>query len=223
MRLIKFLPIVILLGCNNSNENVVNKTEEVSTELMKSDSLSIEVEEKNSFNDSVSAYFNKPVDFYKLKKATMHMHSGGDLILSNDFFHSVNDDRYVYYNYWAIEFDTADYIGRSRSLSFKVLKPWTENTREQYYETDNEILIGIKSKISWSGLEASNFVGQSAEQVKERFGEPNFNKNECVIYYLNDKLLVLKIDNGKVKWFKYIWLRTDFDSINNLPSKLYEW
>lgn len=220
MKLLKFIPFITLLGCNNPSKDVVNRNEEVSTEILTNDSLSIEIEEKDSSNDSISTYFNNPMNFYELKKATTHMHSGGNFTLSNELFHSVEDDRYVYYDYWAIELDAPNLD--DRSLSFKVLKPWS-TPKEKYYEADNEILIGIKSKIAWDGLKTSNFVGRSVEQIKKQFDDPNFDKNECLIYYLNDKLLVFKIDNEKVKWFKYVWLRTDFDSIKDLPNKLYEW
>lgn len=149
------------------------------------------------------------------------MHSGGNLKIKNDFFHEVEDDRYIYYDYWAIQLDSMN-LGE-RSLSFKVLKPWTEGTNEKYYSTDNEILVGIKSKIAWEALQNSNFVNHTTQQIEEKFGQPDTSLNSCLIYHLNDQLIIFKIGEEKVIWFKYIWMRTNLTSIDELPEQLFEW
>lgn len=212
---------VLLMSCKESSESRTNKPQETAIEIVETDTLNLPAEEIGRPTDSLTAYFNNPVDFYALKKATTHMHSGGNLKIKNDFFHEVDDDRCIYYDYWAIQLDSMN-LGE-RSLSFKVLKPWTEGTKEKYYDTDNEILVGIKSKVAWKALQNSNFVSQSILQIKEKLGEPDTSLNSCLIYHLNEQLIIFKIDEEKVIWFKYIWMRTNLASINDLPDQLFEW
>jgi hypothetical protein len=219
-KLITYFAILLLFSCNSA------KKEETKSESQDQDTVcnktiqDIEPVDKEE-PDTLSIFLEKPLDFYALKKKTRHMHSGGIIRISNHLFHSIDDDTYIFYDYWAIALDTANI--KDRSLSFKVLKPWTEGTTERYYETDNEILIGIKSKISWFGLETCNFVGQTRNQVVERFGEPNSEEHSCLVYYRNDKLLILKLDSSKIVWFKYLWFNEDIHELLPLTEEAYKW
>ena len=210
--------LILLFGCKEKKDSVVKKkvipnVKMALTEATKNHSDSSKV------YDSIAHFLDNPVDFYKLKKATRHMHSGGNMRLSNRYFHSFDDDSYIYYDYWAIEFDRTN----KRSLSFKVLKPWKKKSRDRYYSTDNEILVGIKSKIAWKGLNPSNFVGKSKAQLLNQLGEANFAKNQCLVYHRNDKFLVLKMKQNKVAWFKYFWLKKDVELMQELPDEIYYW
>ncbi len=220
MKLILYLTIIILLGCSETKQNSNNTFSKYSIEIKNTDSVNIQNTKQNNQSDSINDYLDYPLDFHALKKATEHMHSGGSIRIKEDYFYKVEDPAYVYYDYWAIEF--SDKIeGFKHPLSFKVLKPF-ENSEDRKYSSDNEILIGIKSRINWEGLGQSNFVGNKIPEITNKFGKPDFDKNECLIYHNNGKMLILKTGNDKVKWFKYLWFK-DTINIDELPDECFQW
>lgn len=211
--------LLILVGCNYS----ASEKEKIILERLVSkvilEANDNDLNEEKNISDSLLFYLDNPIDFFSVKSKT-HMLNGGSFNLEDDLFYSDNDENKIYYNYWAFELENNK--NTERSLVFKVLKPWSKNSSDRYYSTDNEILVGMKSKIAWAGLGKSNFVGQSEKAIIEKFGEPNSNKNDCLIYSGNNKLLVLKIYNHEVLWFKYLWLKEVDETFIVLPDKVFE-
>jgi hypothetical protein len=216
---IAFIFSLFFIACNNSGGNSKDVSTNNSIRINKSDSLVNKKVKIEHSIDAVSTYFDNPVDFYALKKSTEHMHSGGDIQLNDKYFYQPDDKKYIYYDYWAIEFSYKEKA--TKPLSFKVLKPNSTHD-DMRYDDDNEILVGIKSKIAWDGLGQSNFVKKASSEILQRFGNANSNQNNCLIYHRNNKILILNIANEKVKWFKYFWLR-DTIIIENLPKVCFQW
>lgn len=217
MRTISAILLIFLFGCMQDESNNLDVYEDQSIITTQVDSSEYNAKDVDIVIDSITTFLNNPIDFYVVKD-NVHMLNSSNFVLGNDFFHSVDDSSYIFYDYWAMEFDR----NSDRSLSFKVLKPWS-SPKDRYYSTDNEILIGIKSKIPCDALKRSNFVGKSEDEIVKQLGKPNFVEKECLVYYRNDKILILKSNNQKVSWFKYIWLEKDFESLNELPDELYQW
>lgn len=192
----------------------------------KSDSAYIEktdsvIVETDPFVDSLNKYFSDPLNLFEVKKNTQHMHTGYSRLLDENLLHQSKDSGTILYNYWAVEFlrTHPDY---NYSLQFITRKPWTTKT-ERSYETDNEELIGIESIIAWDGLEQSNFVGQSAQELKQKFGYPQEEKKDCLIYVLQDKILILHLSKEKVNWFKYYWLSETLPEADQFPDYFFTW
>ena len=191
--------ILISCGTNNSSQHLVennNYDEDVDLEV---DSV------VEPMFDSVLFYLDNPVDFSLLKKNTTGMHSGGNIRLENKYFYPIEDSNSIFYDYWAIEF-CENFEDDGKPLCFKVIKPWGK-PEDRYYEADNEILVGIKSRIEWDGLQQSNFVNQNVSVILNKFGQPDTTIRNCFIYHRDDKMLTLKIENERVEWFKYFWLQ----------------
>lgn len=171
--------------------------------------------------DSLKLYFDFPVDFFELKKNTLHMHSGGSKYLEKDRLHQSQQTGTILYVYWAIEFirenSWTDY-----SLQFVTWKPWT-TPKEKYYETDNEELVGIESAVSWKGLGKSDFVGKTIGEIESKFGTGYELRNECLVYSHTDKILILSMKNEKVHWFKYYWLSESPNSLDDFPDYFFKW
>ena len=213
-----FILTLFVISCNTQSNEPDNSED---TSLITENDTNVKVAEKESTVDSLNLYFENPVDFFALKKQTEHMHTGGTIKLSNKYFYAVDDKKYKYYDYWAIEF-LNKIEGTGNPLCFKVLKPW-DTWKASQYASDNEILIGIKSMLNWKGLGASNFVKMEKEEITNKFNQPDFVKNECLIYHRNGKILIFNMKNGKVRWFKYFWLREPVKNIDELPDKCFRW
>ena len=217
-KLLFILPL-FAIGCTTQpNESDKSLEDSLIVSEVLTDTMKTEVKQ---VADSLDLYFDNPVDFFALKKQTEHMHTGTNIQLSNKYFYVVDEEKYEYYDYWAIEFfDKIE--GEGRPLCFKVLKPWG-TWKDSEYASDNEILIGIKSMLNWKGLGSSNFVGMQKTQIINKFNQPDFVKDNCLIYTRNGKTLIFSIKNDKVEWFKYFWLRKPVESVDDLPGKCFKW
>jgi len=173
------------------------------------------------FEDSLNAYFENPLDFYQLQKGTIHRHSGGSPDFKKENFHAISDPDAKFYVYWAIEFDTSE-SARPPALLFATWKPW-KKARQKYYETNNETLVGIQSKLFWNGLKQSNFVNKTKFEIESKFGPAHFSQNECACYLQDDQLLILHFKKNVVDWFKYFWLKDSNQDIDSIPGSFFEW
>ncbi len=213
-----YILFIVFMSCSGGKENNPQSPKHEKQDTLKDTKVK---DETKNLRDSVSSYLADPLDFYLLKKSTYAMHSGGNIRLNDSNFYSVNDKNYIYYNYWAIEF--VDFTeDEDKPLSFKVLKPWG-TSEERYYQTDNEILVGIKSCISWDGLQNSNFVNLADTIILKRFGKPDLEQNDCLIYSENNRILSLKIQNNHVLWFKYFWLNKTIGSEKDIMPEITNW
>lgn len=173
------------------------------------------------FTDSLKFYFSNPLDFYTLKKSTLHMHTGHAPDFRAEYFHAANDTTAEFYTYWAIEQmnENKDY---KHSVQFATWKPWA-TPQERSYENDNEILVGVQSIIKWDLLGNSDFVGKSEVDIEGRFGESYTQRDNCRVYWLDDELLILNMADKKVNWFKYFWLNAPIENPDSLPDNFFTW
>ncbi|TNE53968.1 MAG: hypothetical protein EP338_09420 [Bacteroidetes bacterium] len=171
--------------------------------------------------DSLSIYFKNPIDFYALKKQTRMLNSGW-FHVGKRFFRA-KDSNEVYFDYWAYEFDTKDpKRHRDRALTFRTIKPFS-SPRERYYETDNETLVGIKSRVVYPALGPSNFVGLQKEQILRRFGPPMIERGNYIGYFRGEQLLLFQLNEERIQWFKYFYLRDPVKEPTQIPKIFYKW
>ncbi|MBK9191107.1 MAG: hypothetical protein IPM77_06075 [Crocinitomicaceae bacterium] len=206
----------IITSCvNQSADNEIQPDEKI---VIQHDSTAaVVIAEKKPFDDSLKNFFANPFDFYSLKNKTMHMHTGHASDFKEEFFKKAPDSTYKFYCYWAVEFDLRK-EGYNRSLLFATWKPWN-NSKAKQYETDNEIVVGIRSKIKWKELGESDFVGKTKNNMEGKFGEPISIENNCMIYFQNENLLILHTEKEKIDWFKYFQIDTSQIDPMNLPDE----
>ncbi|MBI3136918.1 MAG: hypothetical protein HYZ14_19740 [Bacteroidetes bacterium] len=181
----------------------------------------IRVETPNPFEDSLKAYFDFPLDFYAAKKEARDMLDGYSKAFKEESAHKVDDPEALFYCYWNYAFD-AKQVPVGRSLIFATWKPW-KTAKQRYYETDNETLVGIESRIKWDGLKRSNFVGLKMHSVQTRFGQPMHTRNDCALYYQEDKILILHQKGEKIDWFRYYWMNAKIENPDSLSEALFVW
>lgn len=109
-----------------------------------------------------------------------------------------------------------------RLVSFSTYKPWG-TAEEKYYETDNELLVGVESRINHPALEPLNFVGTKLIDIHHQFGQEWRIKGPCHLYFNKNKILVLHNSKGRIDWFKYYWLNSSIQKMNDLPDELFVW
>ena len=214
------LVLIFVFGCSEPQ----TASKEVKTKKKPIDNVtdSVIINQVPS-KDSLDLYFENPIDFYALKKVTRMLNSGRFNIPKKQF-HQLEDDRYIHFDFWAYEFDTRNRNdGAGRSLCFRTLKPFS-TPKERYYDTDNEIIVGIKSRVSYSALGASNFVSNDITDIESKFGKAHLDTNNCMVYFRNKKCLILHItENEKIDWFKYLWLNSDVFTNEDYQQGLLSW
>jgi len=151
-----------------------------------------------------------PIDLIKFKKQMMFTNSGGH---QERYFHKP-DCKGFYYEYFGFE-DTLSngepftFIDRINLIVYKKGKVVGD-----YYDS-NEILIMIKSKTKDNRLGSLNLVGKSFDELINSIGKPTLTLSNSIIYQDSKfRTLILKLNNEKVTWIKYVWMNTDFKSFS---------
>ncbi|MCG8576490.1 MAG: hypothetical protein MI810_16510 [Flavobacteriales bacterium] len=224
--------LVLLISCSeNTTEDSSNSINLDSVET-ETDSLAIVVEEVDSNLIRLGVLLDNPLDFSKVKEDFRMLEMGR--ILPEEYMHPI-DSNYHNYNYGAVaailrqtptrqqfqpSFEEMESMGRV--VSFSTYKPWSSST-DKYYENDNEILVGFETAVSHPSLEPSNFVGKNKNIIESEYGTPHAQKDDCLIYFHQHKILVLHQGDEIIDWIKYYWLADHIESIDDLPLELYSW
>lgn len=80
------------------------------------------------------------------------------------------------------------------------------------FNDPNEILIGLKSSYKDPDLGKADLVGLPTLDIIKKFGSPDMKKNDLIIYHHLGNILILKTNEGKIKWFKYLRLNREVTS-----------
>jgi hypothetical protein len=79
-----------------------------------------------------------------------------------------------------------------------------------------EVLIELIAKYNDFDLPELSFVGLDSISITKQLGKQTFYKNNCIVYTKNNKALILKLNNKKVEWLRYIVLaeKLEFEADN---------
>lgn len=233
--------VILIVGCNSADNERSNPKEEeqpeVSTEVgdsitEASDTLS---EALQGYEQNLENFFSNPLKFPAIKKDIHFLEMG--TCLAPKYMHPI-EEGYYNYNYGTCPGLLFDHVDSSHNekfnviidsfpmskvlMSFSTYKPWV-TAQDRYYSNNNEIIVGCEVMVGYEGLEPYNFVGKTKHEVIELFGENYFSKQGCIVYLREGKILVLRIVQGKVTWFKYYWLNSEKSSLEDLPDTLFRW
>lgn len=215
-----------LSGCRETTPRS-SETSIVSDTQLPDSSSPAEISPENPFEDSLKSFFQNPLDFAAFKKQTS-MLNGGITAIQN-LLHS-EPEPFKYYEYvafgWSLkaglnqplsQFEDEEYL-----IVFSTWKPW-DTPKARYYSSDNEILVGIQAKAAYASLDKADFVGKDSSEILAQFGPPHFTKQGCALYRKEDKLLVFRLMNDQVSWFKYYWLEDSDFAFEELPGEIFRW
>ncbi|GAB5416945.1 MAG: hypothetical protein Crog4KO_18120 [Crocinitomicaceae bacterium] len=153
---------------------------------------------------------------YKRKKRGANSGGGG----SEPYFFRP-DTAGMYYRYFLFHIphekkylgkDTSNRVSNGPSNSggreITVFKP--DDADKNMYDDPNEVLIEFTQWINDTDLPELAYVGWTKKEIQEEFGQPDFEKNNAILYTFQNRILLFKIFNGSVKWLKYVHAREPF-------------
>ncbi len=228
MKILSIIPITILLSivsCDKKTKPQVDSLNNKSILKISSDTNSvkdkspIQVIGKVYYIDS---FLLKPFDLYKFKNKVGRSNSGGTEKKSYRFKPEYEG---VYYSFFMFS-KLKGYLGsrkedtlqREDGLTIITFKPFGK-WQNDYFDPTEE-LIEVEAKFNSFYLPELAFVGLNKTDIKEHLGAPSFEINNCFVYTFRDRALILKLNNGKVNWLRYIHLKSELTN-DKIFDKLY--
>ncbi len=221
-----FIILIFFISC----ENPVKKQIESAPEISNSKSLPDKIQSADTLKTpiektvkSIDSFLLKSFDIFEFKKRIEKGNSGG---ASKRTYYFKPGYKGFYYCF-SLFHDLKGYMGNRKEYIFKGGETGLEIiTFKQYgkYQNDyldpTEELIQIKTQMNFFDLPELAFVGLDKIDLKERLGEPSFEKEGCLVYTHKDRALILGLNSGRVKWLKYVHLNTELTSDKTI-AKLY--
>lgn len=178
-----------------------------------SDSL-IEILSQKTKSQLHSIYHPLNLKHYKKWQGPAHSSTH-----SNDNTHLFTTKRGPHYAYYY--FTKHRLTGAARSNASSEFTPKQEfhiitslhqpfNGDEQY-ETIKETLVAIQCAINDSALNSLDIVGKRIDELEQSFGIPLYKKEGQFIFGHSNRVIVVRLDEGIVKAFKYMRLKDAFN------------
>jgi hypothetical protein len=196
---ISFLTILFLLfiSCKNVTEKKIQNIE------IKTDSTELKTEkaEKQYENIKLNSFLENPIDLQEFKKTknrnvTTTINNG----LDYQYHPKINDSIFYGYNF------ITENIGEKGINEIIVFK-FGENKHR--YEDETEILIELRIFNKDSDLGKANLIGLSKTELESEFGTNYLTLQKRIVYSNRNKILIIELENSKVKSFNYIKLSTE--------------
>ncbi len=176
------------------------QTEKVEIKI-DSTELKIEKSEKHPENLKLNSFLENPIDLQEFKKkknrdVTTSVNNG----LEYQYHPKINDSIFYGYNFLTEDIGTK---GINEIVVFK----YGENKHR--YEDETEILIELRIFNKDSDLGKANLIGFTKTELETEFGSDYLTLDNRMVYSNKNKVLILELDNSKVKSFNYIKLSTE--------------
>ncbi|PLX20249.1 MAG: hypothetical protein C0599_09405 [Salinivirgaceae bacterium] len=202
----------LLINCNSeSKEKVVH---EQTFDSIKDDS---EIGRKTSQNEEINpktqylkSFLLEPINLIEFKNKYGPSNSGGCCSgIPIKWLYKPEKEGF-YYQYMlfrqlkGMRYVNGKIMGEGELFkNFKIyVYHFGENRDFDFYNNDEE-LIGFSCAGIHEALGQANIVGKSLEEIEELFGNEYIEFDSLKIYYLENRVLSLKLKSSKVEWFKY--------------------
>lgn len=186
------------LSCKNATE----KQTEVVQIVVDSTGLKIEKVEKKPENLNLTSFLENPIDLQKFKEKKSR-NVTTSVTNGNEFYLNPKTKDSIYYVYY---YPTEDFTD-SRKINQIVVFKYGEN--KQRYEDQTEILIELRVFNKDLDLGKANLIGLSKTELESEFGKGYLTFDNGIAYSNKNKVLILELDNSKVKSYRYIKLSSD--------------
>ncbi|WP_435263310.1 hypothetical protein [Tenacibaculum sp. nBUS_03] len=191
---------------------------------LKSDKFELLIEsdktekEKYLNNLSLTSLLENPIDLQKFKKSKNRDYMTTGVSNGKDYYFEpkIKDSIFYTYNYPTKNFSD------SKKIDQIVVFKYGKNKHK--YEDETEILIELRVFNKNFDLGKANLVGLTKTELESEFGENYLNFDNGIAYSNKNKVLILELENSKVKSYRYIKLNTekiDNELIRNLIKPLY--
>ena len=158
--------------------------------------------DKPTKNPKLIAFLENPIDLQEFKKKkgkrlTTSVTNGTEYYVNP----KIKDSIFYAYYY------PAENLTGSRNIDHVVVFKFGENKHR--YEDKTETLIELRVFNKDSDLGKANLIGLSETDLESEFGNDHLTFENRIAYPNNNKLLILELENSKVKSFRYIKLNTE--------------
>jgi len=226
MKIFTYIIIVVLCfqSCKQKSENKLTKLSNQTTREQ-NNNLKIKSKTQITINeDSLKFFLENPFDLYKFKKKKNGSLSSKFYFQNYHYKPNYKGTRYQFFmfepktinfihNGKKMRHPKVGYLGKNKKntvlkedgLIIKTFQPNDEYKDE--FLNPNEILIELVAKYNDVDLPELAFVGLDSNTVITKLGLPNWHQKKCLIYQYKSKRLILKLENRKVIWLKYIYIK----------------
>lgn len=228
-----FLTLLVLASCKKPTERPNSYVLMDSSKINHRDTESITnsnfIEKKASIETSnIDSFLKKPFELYAFKQKKQGSLSSGAYFEDYHFKPTVPGTGYSFFmfqpketNYTidgkALRHSKVGYIGSNKKrislkedgLTIKTFQP--DNQFKDKFLNPNEILIEVVAKHNDFDLPELAFVGLDIKSVQDKLGQEKTFKNECLVYFTENRALILKVNQERVEWLRYILVHDRFE------------
>lgn len=175
-------------------------------------------------NQNVNNFLKTPFDLQKFKQKKGEYHSGG---ANSRKYYLKPKVKGTYYRFFLFEPLTGfvySYDGKSQmkvkqenGLEIVTYKPYGKYF-ENYFDP-TETLIEVIARYNDYDLPELAFIGLDTTIVRNKLGSNFIIKSNCMLYYKNNCVLSLHVENQMVNWLKYTRLNFNLNT-KNIPDGL---
>ena len=208
---ILILLILVIIGCKDSNENNSASKKTDRFELLPyPDSAE---QEKYVKSQNLTLFLEKPIDLQKFKKSKNRNYTTTIASNGTDYYFKPKIKDSIFYTY---NYPTENFTDAKRIDQIVVFK---HGENKHTYQDETEILIELRVFNKDSDLGKANLVGLKKTELESEFGVNHLNFDNGIAFSNKNRVLILEIENSKVKSYRYIKLNTEKID-NNLIAQI---
>ncbi len=189
------------LSCKDVTERKPNEPNSERFELLPEPDKT--EKEKYLKNLNLTSLLENPIDLQKFKKLKNRNYITTGLRNGTDYYFEPKIKDSIFYTY---NYPTENFTDTKRIDQIVVLK---HGKNKHTYEDEIEILIELRIFNKDLSLGKANLVGLTKTELESEFGENYLNFENGIAYSNKNKVLILELENSKVKSYRYIKLNTE--------------
>jgi hypothetical protein len=195
---------LVCLSCKNDNEhkntsNTSNSTNSERLELVPEPDR--DEREKQEKNLNLTSFLENPIDLQEFKNKTKRDVTTTVINGMEYHFHpKINDSIFYSYNFISTV---------NKELEINEIVVFKHGNNQHNYEDKTEILIELKIYNMDSDLGKANLIGLSKTELESKYGNNYQTLENGIVYSSKNKVLIIQLDDSKVKSFRYIKLSTE--------------
>ena len=151
----------------------------------------------------MTEFLEKPIDLQKFKKSKNRNYITTSVSSGTDYYFEPKIKDSIFYTY---NYPTENFTDSKRIDQIIVLK---HGKNKHTYEDETEILIELRIFNKDLDLGKANLVGLSKTELESEFGANYMNFDNGIAYSNKNRVLILELENSKVKSYRYIKLNTE--------------
>ena len=190
---------LVFISCKNVTEKE-KETEQIQVAL---DSAGLEIEnfEKKVENSNLISFLENPIDLQEFKtrknrNVTTSVTNG----MEYHFNPKLSDS--LFYNYY-YHYENVSHLISNQITVFKY------GQNKHTYDDKTEYLIELDIRTNDSDLGKANLVGLTKTELESEFGTDYLTWNNGIAYSSKNRIVILELENSKIKSFRYIKLNTE--------------